>query len=79
MSTISTQVNHAIVLGSAGYTSPLTITSSGGVDNSTAGNAIFGSTGTIVNDGKITSREVTNRPLPVMSRETNRCAESCSP
>jgi hypothetical protein len=53
MSTIGSQINHGIVLGTTGYTSPLTITSSGGVSNGTPGNAIFGGTATVVNHGKI--------------------------
>ncbi len=61
MSTISTTVNHGIVLGTgttASYTSPLTITSTGTVNNNGSGDAIYGSgiaQWTIDNAGGVTA------------------------
>jgi hypothetical protein len=53
MSTISTQVNHGIVQGIVPYYSALTITNIGGVSNSAGSYALFGTTGTVVNNGTI--------------------------
>jgi hypothetical protein len=55
MSTVSSRVNHGITFGNAGYVSPLTITSTGAVNNEGSGKAIFGGNETVVNDGKITA------------------------
>jgi hypothetical protein len=55
MSTVSTTVNHGITLGSGGYTSPLTITNTGAINNNGIGPAVFGGVGTVVNDGHITA------------------------
>ena len=54
-STISSPVTHGITLGSGTYSSPLTITSGGGVTAS-SGNAIFGpntQAWTVINDGTV--------------------------
>src|SRR5882724_11870225 len=53
MSTINTTINHGIVLGTPGYYSPLSITAAGYVSNGGTGPAIFGGTGTVVNDGRV--------------------------
>jgi hypothetical protein len=54
MSTISTTISHGITLGSGGYTSPLIVTNTGGVNNT--GVAIYSSSGgTLVNSGNIRS------------------------
>ena len=54
MSTINTTINHGITLGS-GYTSPLTVTNTGKVNNNGSGKAIFGGSATVVNYGHITA------------------------
>ncbi|WP_158928780.1 Hint domain-containing protein [Acidisphaera sp. S103] len=53
MSTVTTHLNHGITFGTSGYVSPLTITSTGVVNNNGSGRAIFGGTETVVNDGQI--------------------------
>jgi hypothetical protein len=55
MSTVSTPVNHGITFGTGDYTSPLTITSTGSVNNHGSGKAIFGGSATVINDGRITA------------------------
>jgi hypothetical protein len=52
MSTVNTTINHGITFG-ATYTSPLTITSSGAVNNNGSGKAIFGGAETVVNYGHV--------------------------
>lgn len=54
MSTINTTINHGITIG-ATYTSPLTITASGAVDNNGVGKAVFGGAATVLNHGYITA------------------------
>src|SRR5436190_20213658 len=58
MGTISTSIYHGITLGTGTYTSPLTITSSGYVDNTGAGDAIYGDNTqawAVYNDGRVVS------------------------
>jgi hypothetical protein len=53
MSTVSTTINHGITLGTPNYYSPLTVTSTGYVSNNGSGQAVYGSTGTVVNQGTL--------------------------
>jgi hypothetical protein len=55
MSSITTTINHGITFGTSGYYSPLTITSTGAVNNNGTGKAVFGGNETVVNDGRITA------------------------
>ncbi|HEX4365383.1 MAG TPA: Hint domain-containing protein [Rhodopila sp.] len=55
MSTINTTINHGVILGQPGYYTPLTITSTGAVNNNGTGKAIFGGGETVVNYGRITA------------------------
>ena len=54
MSTITTKISHGVTLGSGGYTSPLTITNTGGISNT--GVALYSASGgTVVNSGTVSS------------------------
>jgi RTX calcium-binding nonapeptide repeat (4 copies) len=52
MSTITTTIHHGVTFG-ATYVSPLTITTTGAVNNNGTGKAVFGGTETVVNYGHI--------------------------
>jgi hypothetical protein len=51
MSTINGTIGHGVTLGTPGYYSPLTVTTAGFVSNNGVGSAIYGTTGTVVNQG----------------------------
>ena len=54
MSSITTKISHGITLGSGGYTSPLSITNTGGISNT--GVALYSASGgTVTNSGTILS------------------------
>jgi hypothetical protein len=55
MSVVNGPINHGITLGTPGYFSPLTVTSTGSISNAGVGSAIYGTTGTVVNQGTLTA------------------------
>jgi hypothetical protein len=55
MSTVTGTIGHGITLGPPSYDSPLTVTSTGAISNNGVGSAIYGTTGTVVNAGKLTA------------------------
>jgi hypothetical protein len=55
MSTVNGVINHGVTLGTPNYISPLTVTTTGYISNAGVGSAIYGTYGTVVNEGKLTA------------------------